>query len=168
MISPFSSSLFTALERSFPAIYSTASRSNHSFTTMMSLFSALTVAVFFFHQCLADNATTTTYGIFGINSNNASHAWDNVYGSVIAADKNAVTVHLDCRPGIPSPSPCGDQDATVTAGPSTWAYTSSSSTYYASMACSKTEKGGTFTCSWHNHLHDSMEVNTVSLSVTRS
>lgn len=128
--------------------------------TMLFLLSSLTAIVLFNGHCSGENVTSLMYPIFGLSGNNASHAWDNVYGSVIAADKNAVTVHLDCRP---SPTSCTDQDATITAGPSTHVYTSSSGSYYAYRGCSKTDGGPDFVCSYHNHIHDSMEMNKVNL-----
>jgi hypothetical protein len=130
---------------------------------MFSILSALVVVVFFIRQCSAENITTTTVEIYGLNSNSNSnpYAYASVYGSIVAANSHALTIQLDCRPNLPTS--CTDQGATITAGPSTYAYTSSSSTYYAHQDCSRTALGDSFTCSWKNHIRDSMETDAVSL-----
>ncbi|QDS76885.1 hypothetical protein FKW77_003795 [Venturia effusa] len=115
-------------------------------------------------QCLAENVTAVNQLIFALNGNNISHAYDNVFGSVIAADKNAITVHLDCRPtptSTSNPTTCSDQDATITAGPSTLVYTSSLGSLYAYRACSKTMDGGEFVCTFHNHVHESQSIDKI-------
>lgn len=132
---------------------------------MLSLLSSLSTFLLFTKHCSAGNVTAVNQLIFALSSDKVSHAYDNVFGSVIAADKNAITVHLDCRPSTtsnPSSSSCSDQDATITAGPSTLVYTSSLGTFYAYRACSKTVDGGEFVCTYHHHVHESNSVDTVS------
>lgn len=131
---------------------------------MLFFFVSLLATFYLFSpQCSAENVTSVNQLVFALSGNNASHAYDDVFGSVIAADNNAITVHLDCRPS-PSPSSCTDQDATITAGPSTLVYTSSSGTFYAYLGCSKTVEGGDFVCSYHNHKEKSKTLNTVGSS----
>ncbi|KAE9977101.1 hypothetical protein BLS_001639 [Venturia inaequalis] len=81
------------------------------------LLAIITISLLF-TQSSAENVTSVNQMIFALSGSRVSHAYENVFGSVIAADKNAITVHLDCKPS-PAPSLCSDQDATITAGPST-------------------------------------------------
>ncbi|KAE9979073.1 hypothetical protein EG328_001105 [Venturia inaequalis] len=114
------------------------------------LLAIITISLLF-TQSSAENVTSVNQMIFALSGSRVSHAYENVFGSVIAADKNAITVHLDCKPS-PAPSLCSDQDATITAGPSTLVYTSSSGTFFAYHACSKTVTGGEFVCTYHNNI----------------
>lgn len=127
---------------------------------MLFFLSAIATISLFTTQSSAENVTSVNQMVFALSGSKASHAFDNVLGSVIAADKNAITVHLDCKPSA-TPSPCRDQDATITAGPSTLVYTSSSGTFYAYQACSKTVDGGDFVCTYHNHVAESKSIDRV-------
>lgn len=120
------------------------------------LLAIITISLLF-TQSSAENVTSVNQMIFALSGSRVSHAYENVFGSVIAADKNAITVHLDCKPS-PAPSLCSDQDATITAGPSTLVYTSSSGTFFAYHACSKTVAGGEFVCTYHNNVFESRTV----------
>ncbi|TLD31935.1 TFIIH basal transcription factor complex p47 subunit [Venturia nashicola] len=91
---------------------------------------------------LAENVTSVNQLVFALSGSRISHAYEDVFGSVIAADKNAITVHLD-------------------SGPSTLVYTSSSGTLYAYHACSKTVEGGEFVCTYHNNVFESRTIDEI-------
>ncbi|KAE9981673.1 hypothetical protein EG327_006124 [Venturia inaequalis] len=55
------------------------------------LLAIITISLLF-TQSSAENVTSVNQMIFALSGSRVSHAYENVFGSVIAADKNAITI----------------------------------------------------------------------------